>query len=356
VAIKIGEILVSRRLISSAQLEQALVLQKRAGTRLGVSLVRLGFIEEDRLAAVLGEQLRVPVVGPGVLEDVPPEVIARVPAQVAETHRIVPVKAVGRELHVCLADPQNLPRIDEIAFAIGCRIRPMLATEPAIDRALARYYGRNTDIWDETARLASEWRVEESGTWRISLPPQELPVVEAVAEAVEAEVIAEAVVDPYDQLASVMSDADLAGAVSDFFGTHFRDLCLLEIAGSSGRFVALRRAGESRRVDSFGAITLDNAAWVQELVVRPQVALRQRASDPHQQLMLESLGLVPRLICIVPIFDYGRLRYVLLGLGLDEGPLKAAFEEFKPYIVCIAEALRILALREHIRARGQAPS
>jgi hypothetical protein len=356
VAIKIGEILVSRGLITSAQLEQALTMQKRTGTRLGVSLVRLGFVDEDRLAGALGEQLRVPVVTPGMLEDVPPEVIARVPAQVAETHRIVPVRSVGRELQVCLADPQNLSRIDEIAFAIGSRIRPMLATEPAIDRALERYYGK-TDIWDDTPPTPAEWKVEQSGTWRIPLlSPQPLPVVEAIAEPLMAEVEAESSPDPYERLSAVLTREDLASAISEYFATHFRNLCLLELIGGVGRFVALRRDGEVRSVDSYGTITLDNAAWVQDLVARPQVALRQRASDPHQQLLLESVGLTPQLICIVPVFDYGRLRYVLLGLGLAEEQLKAAFLEFKPYIGSIAEALRILALREQIRTRAQQPA
>jgi hypothetical protein len=355
VGIKIGEILVSRGVITSAQLEQALTMQKRTGTRLGVSLVRLGFVDEERLAVALGEQLRVPVVAPGLLEDVPPDVISRVPAQVAETHRIVPVRAVGRELQVCLADPQNLPRIDEIAFAIGCRIRPMLATEPAIDRALERYYGK-TDIWDDTPAPPAEWKVEQSGTWRIPLlSPQPLPVVEAIAEPL-AEVEAEGSLDPYERLAAVLTREDLASAISEYFAGHFRDLCVLELMGVTGRFVALRRQGEIRSVDSYGAITLDNAAWVQDLVARPQVALRQRASDPHQQLLLESVGLTPQLICIVPVFDYGRLRYVILGLGLAEEQLKAAFVEFKPYIGCIAEALRILALREQIRSRAQQPA
>src|SRR5216110_3298410 len=98
-ALRIGEILVRRGLISREQLDRALATQRRWGVRVGVCLVRLGFIEEEALASSLNEQLGVPLAGPTVLDAIPSEVIARVPAQVALNHRLIPIRVEGSLIH-----------------------------------------------------------------------------------------------------------------------------------------------------------------------------------------------------------------------------------------------------------------
>ena len=50
-AAKIGQILVASGAITEDQLRQAVAQQKRSGGRLGVHLVRLGFLTEDKLAS-----------------------------------------------------------------------------------------------------------------------------------------------------------------------------------------------------------------------------------------------------------------------------------------------------------------
>src|SRR4051812_3535937 len=138
--LRIGELLLQTGIISADQLQRALVEQRSSGSRLGVCLVRLGFVDEDTLALALSKQLRIPLVPPGALETIAPEVIARVPRAVAVKHNLVPIGVHGKEVHVCLADPQNLTRLDDIAFALGGAVRPFLATELLLERALTRYY------------------------------------------------------------------------------------------------------------------------------------------------------------------------------------------------------------------------
>src|SRR5580704_2771620 len=53
----IGQLLLSRGLISQADLDKALAFQKQAKARLGAALVRLGAISEDSLLPVLADQL-----------------------------------------------------------------------------------------------------------------------------------------------------------------------------------------------------------------------------------------------------------------------------------------------------------
>jgi hypothetical protein len=354
--IKIGEILLKRGMITLDALNRALTMHRRSGARLGVCLVRMGYVDEEALASALGEQLGVPVAPSSALDDVPPSVIERVPRQVAEAHSIVPIRVDGREVHVCLADPQNLSRLDEIAFTLGCRIRPFLATEMAIDRALKRYYTKGTDVWDEALSQTGEWRVEQTGSWRIAIEqnPPPLPVVEAeVALVVEAEVEAlPDADDPYERLAAVQTRADMVAAMSAYFGRLFANLCLLEVVPGGTRCVGLRRA-DQEYTPSDATTSVEGAGWLKELLARPQVVLRQKVSDPHLHLLLEGLGLSPTLVAVVPVFDYGRLEFVLLGQGLGADELKGIFGELKPYLASVSETMRMLALRDLIRKRAR---
>ena len=59
----LGQLLLERELVTAADLERALSLQGRMGTRIGSTLVRLGAISEDMLLPVLAEQLCLPLLG-----------------------------------------------------------------------------------------------------------------------------------------------------------------------------------------------------------------------------------------------------------------------------------------------------
>jgi Type II secretion system (T2SS), protein E, N-terminal domain len=175
-ALRIGDMLLQRGLISLDKLERALAAQRRWGTRIGVCLVRLGFIQEGALAAALSDQLGIPLAAATAFDRIPREVIQRVPSSLALAHKLIPIAINGNAVHVCLADPQNLARLDDIAFALGCPIQPVLATEMLIERALLRYYPAGhpsetvaplaplpsvqSDVWAGTPSEAREWRVE----------------------------------------------------------------------------------------------------------------------------------------------------------------------------------------------------
>mgnify|MGYP003134533769 FL=1 len=60
--IRLGDLLVQAGLISDAQLQLALQDQKRTGSKLGRTVLDLGFIDEGRLLRALSEQLQIPFV------------------------------------------------------------------------------------------------------------------------------------------------------------------------------------------------------------------------------------------------------------------------------------------------------
>src|SRR5690348_9113509 len=91
---RIGEILVRDGLVTREQLERALDDARASGTRVGFSLVKLGFIAEQDLALALARQHQVPAVD---LERVKldPKLLKLVPADLALRHLVIPVRRVG---------------------------------------------------------------------------------------------------------------------------------------------------------------------------------------------------------------------------------------------------------------------
>ena len=59
---RLGEILIERRLITAEDLDRALELQRERGDKIGKILVDLGFAASRDVLAALSEQLQIPVV------------------------------------------------------------------------------------------------------------------------------------------------------------------------------------------------------------------------------------------------------------------------------------------------------
>lgn len=142
--VRIGEMLMRQGRIDELQLQSALAHQSRWGGRLGRAVVHLGFLEEATLLEVLGEQLGTPFI---VIGDRPvePRVLALIPQKLIRGRRVLPLARLAESrrgpLVVALAEPGDLGVIDEIAFASGLDVRPVLATEADLDQAIERLLG-----------------------------------------------------------------------------------------------------------------------------------------------------------------------------------------------------------------------
>jgi hypothetical protein len=404
-ALKIGELLLQRGLISREQLDRALAAQRRWGTRVGVALVRLGFLEEGVLISSLAEQLGIAAAPATAMDRVAPDVIARVPAQVARKHKLIPISVQDDVVHVCLADPQNLIRIDAIAFTLGCAIQPFLATELLIDKALERYYPGDPDTTvaaEEPATLpgmpppapAPDAAVSGARDQEVSRPARQgaqrqQEALQALARALEtvkkengggarelielpdpdaegeigpdservtvAERPPPASLDPFGRLAAATSRADIGAALTAFFTDFFPTFCVLETEGGTARCVGLRLAGAAPTDGSSVArLPFVEAEWIREAVARTRLAVTEQVKDPHLILLLERVGLPVRGVVVAPVTDAAAVCYVLLGHGLGEAELKPLAGKLRPYLLAAADAVRMTALRDQIIRRGRA--
>jgi type IV pilus assembly protein PilB len=139
---RIGKLLVGAKLITEEQLREAVVVQKqKGGGRLSSLLVKMGFIEEDKLLEFLAQQYRVPAVDLMNYERIDPSVIKLVPIELVKKHMVLPLKRIGSSLTVAMADPTNVFGLDDLKFRTNYSIQPVIASESALLEAIKKYYG-----------------------------------------------------------------------------------------------------------------------------------------------------------------------------------------------------------------------
>ncbi|HVK78948.1 MAG TPA: hypothetical protein VM734_36865 [Kofleriaceae bacterium] len=138
---RVGEILMEAGLIDETGLRAALVEQRRYGGPLGRVLVDLKLVDEDDLVAALSKQLAIPTIDLDSLEIAAP-VLELVAGELAEAHGLVPFAQPMKFLDVAMSDPTNQALIDELRVRTKLNVRSYLAGPKAIERAVARWYGR----------------------------------------------------------------------------------------------------------------------------------------------------------------------------------------------------------------------
>ena len=137
---KLGDLLVKENLISSQQLKEALEFQRVNGGRLGNCLIKLGFVTDDEITAILSRQYGVPSINLSFF-DVDPSVVKLIPVETAQKYQILPLSRVGSTLTIAMIDPTNVFAMDDIKFMTGFNIEPVVASETAIRDAIDKYYG-----------------------------------------------------------------------------------------------------------------------------------------------------------------------------------------------------------------------
>jgi hypothetical protein len=156
---RLGEILVQAGVLGDAQLRVALTEQKRWGGPLGRLLVDMKLISEEAMVQALSHQLNFPAINLDQRQ-IDAQVLDLVPADLAEQHSVVPFHAQGKFLDVAMSDPTNLGIIDELRIRTRMNVRPYLAGPKAIERAIARLYGRGVSLHEYSTGSSGGSRID----------------------------------------------------------------------------------------------------------------------------------------------------------------------------------------------------
>lgn len=136
---RLGEMLLEAGLIDSFQLESALSLQRNLGGRIGSALVKLGYLPEETIMEFIESQARFSRVALDELE-IAPELMKLMSADRMLDLLVVPLelrKNKGEKiLRMAMTDPTNSRLIDDLQFATGCKVLPVVASEGEIQEAI----------------------------------------------------------------------------------------------------------------------------------------------------------------------------------------------------------------------------
>jgi type IV pilus assembly protein PilB len=143
--LRLGQLLVDARILTSEQLEEMLTLQRTDGRKLGALLVESGLVTETLLTQILSQQLSVPWVSLNHI-DFSRELLNLISLEVAEKYCLVPiyvraVRGQGDTLYVAMEDPMNEDALRDCATASGLPARAMIAAPSEIFRVLRLHYG-----------------------------------------------------------------------------------------------------------------------------------------------------------------------------------------------------------------------
>ncbi|MDD5465948.1 MAG: GspE/PulE family protein [Candidatus Omnitrophica bacterium] len=146
--ILIGQLLISKGIITPEQLEEGLREQKKTYHFICTILVRLGFATQEKVLAILSEQLNIPCLNLKD-RDIDPLVIKKVPAKFASYYKIIPVEIDNNVLVIAMIDPLDVRTLDDIRLLLGVEVRGVLSSETEIQEAIRKYYGVGADTLEK---------------------------------------------------------------------------------------------------------------------------------------------------------------------------------------------------------------
>lgn len=173
----LGQILKELGLIHEGMVQEALQIQRDRGGRIGEVLVDMKVVEVTDVARALASQ--VGLTYHDLEADPPsPEALAKVDLATARAFGVLPVRLDGSNLTVALADPANVPMLQDLSFTTGCEIDGVIADEKQIRAGLDKHYqedaaeskARMTELVSELSQVGAKIDLEDKAAMAAAAP------------------------------------------------------------------------------------------------------------------------------------------------------------------------------------------
>ena len=157
--LKLGDILVEAKLLTTEQLKTALDYQKKTGLKLGEVLEKLGFVSEDEILACLANQQSMEIVN---LKNIiiPNALVKKIPLQLIEKYNIIPIGIKGDTLTIATSDPTDYDAVEQVQLLTDLKVDMVLSTTTEIKIAIRDVFQpahrkdkEKSDILDELSGI-----------------------------------------------------------------------------------------------------------------------------------------------------------------------------------------------------------
>ncbi|MFA6356490.1 MAG: ATPase, T2SS/T4P/T4SS family [Candidatus Omnitrophota bacterium] len=166
-ALRLGDILVEKKIITGYELEQAVKEQQKTKEALGSVLVRMGFISERQLLQILAEQQGIPFVEFKDIK-IDEKAVKSVPAKFAVHYKVMPIAIDGHMLTIATSNPFDMWPVDDLETNLGFRVERVLSSSSDILEMIRKYYGVGADTIERIlAEEPKESRPEASPSEKV---------------------------------------------------------------------------------------------------------------------------------------------------------------------------------------------
>ncbi|MBF0479711.1 MAG: Flp pilus assembly complex ATPase component TadA [Candidatus Omnitrophica bacterium] len=293
----LGQLLVNKKIITPEQSAAALNKQKSTGQLLGVVLLELGFVDEQKVFfPILAEQCGIPYLDLNNFI-IPRGVIEKIPAKLALHYKIIPVSLDKNHLVIATADPLNIQILDEIAAEADCPIKAVLSTEKDILEAIRKFYGVGAETIEKMMGSAQPTKQPEQLVSRLDDPGSEATISrflnQILMEAYQSRAT-DIHIEPYEdelkiryRIDGVLHNAKIPQDIK-----HFKDSIVSRIKVLSNLNIAERRTPQDGRF-KVRAENIDLDLRVSFLPTQFGEGLVLRILNTAKLYSLEDLGLRP---------------------------------------------------------------
>lgn len=148
----LGRILIKMGLLSRDKVHECLKIQsqRKEKIQIGQVFLELGLVDEAQLQKALAAQRGMEYMSLDGI-DIPPDVVEKVPAQMAKTYHIIPVeyKKSQNELLVVLDNPDNFRATDDLSTLMGFKVTAKITDADLLEKVLTKYYDSQQSQQDD---------------------------------------------------------------------------------------------------------------------------------------------------------------------------------------------------------------
>jgi hypothetical protein len=169
---KLGEILLQLGMLTPEQLGAILNERNPVGGKLGSKLVERGLLTLDQVSEALGRQMGVPAALQRHFDKADPAVVAMLKPNLAARYMAVPLVAArtgAKRIVVAMATPLDVLAVDDVSFALGARVEPMVAAELAIAGNLKRFHNIDLKLQRPASHDPADDAEDRSGSREIAV-------------------------------------------------------------------------------------------------------------------------------------------------------------------------------------------
>ncbi|MGE0143251.1 MAG: GspE/PulE family protein [Planctomycetota bacterium] len=135
----LGQVLKDLGFLHEGQIQEALMVQREKGGRIGEILLELGHLQPAELTRGLAQQAGLPFVDVATAS-VEAKALEKVDVTTARAFGVLPLRIENGALMVALSDPANLSVLEDLRFGTGLDVRGVVADESALRVALDQHY------------------------------------------------------------------------------------------------------------------------------------------------------------------------------------------------------------------------